>query len=316
MLSLYPKIKPFTSYNLDVDNIHSLYIEECGNPNGVPVVFIHGGPGGGCSENNRRFFDPDRYRIILFDQRGAGRSTPHAELQNNTTQDLIDDLEKIREHCKIDKWILFGGSWGSTLALLYSISYPQNVLSMILRGIFLCRKKDLEWFYEGAGANRIFPEEYEEFTSALPKLKSRNKNIINSYYEILTGSDEVSRMAAAKAWSKWEAICSTLNVDSSLESDLAEPSIALSMAKIECHYFKNNMFLEDNYILNNISKIQDIPGVIIHGRYDLICPLDNAYDLYNNWENCELDIIRLAGHSARDLEITSALIHATNNAVT
>lgn len=308
MLTLYPAIRPYKEHSLKVDRTHTLHVEECGNASGVPILFLHGGPGGGCIADHRRFFNPDVYRIILFDQRGCGRSTPHAELTDNTTDHLIVDIEKIREELNITQWHVFGGSWGSTLALLYACRYPKNILGMILRGIFLGRKQDYKWLYHD-GACRIYPDYWEDFLSVLPA--SKRKDVVTSYYEILTGDDEITRMAAAKAWSLWESRCSTLEPSPKLEKAYTEPRIALSMAKIEAHYFVNKLFIK-KAILADIDKIKDIPGVIVHGRFDMVCTLDNAYELHKAWPNSKLRIIRDAGHSAAEPGITHELIHATN----
>lgn len=312
MQVLYPPIKPNAIYQLNVDSPHTLYVEESGNPNGLPVLFLHGGPGIGCSPEHRRFFDPGSYRIILFDQRGAGRSTPHAELQNNTTQALLSDIEAIRSHLSVDRWVVFGGSWGSTLALIYAQMYPQHVISLILRGIFLCRQQDIDWFYKPGGASRLFPDAYEKFLHHLPE--KEREDIIGSYYRRLTGEDEVAKMGAAKIWCEWEGLCSTLLPSSQAISVVTEPHTAISMARIETHYFVNQIFLEENYILKNVDKLKDIPGVIVHGRYDVVCPLDNALELNRAWPNSRLEIIRDAGHSAFEPSILNALVAAANAA--
>lgn len=309
MLILYPDIKPYSEHRLEVDEPHTLYIEESGNRDGIPVLFLHGGPGGGCEPFFRRFFDPEKYRIILFDQRGAGRSTPHAELRGNTTQALIEDIEKIREHLEIDKMLLFGGSWGSTLALAYAEEYPDNVVGMILRGIFLCRNKDLRWLYQ-EGASRIFPDAWKEYLKPIPK--SERDDIIAAFYKRLTGTDELARMAAAKAWSLWEGHCATLRPSHTVIDHMAEPHTAISLARIECHFFINNAFLEEDQILRRAHRISHIPGIIVHGRYDMICPLDNAFDLHSVWENSELHIVRDAGHASSEPGIVDALVRATD----
>lgn len=309
MQILYPEIKPYAQHELSVDDIHTLYIEECGVSDGIPVVFVHGGPGAGCGIHDRRFFDPEKYRIILFDQRGAGRSQPHAELENNTTQHLVADMEVIRQYLDVDKWVVFGGSWGSTLGLLYAQAYPENILGLILRGIFLCRDRDLEWFYQ-AGADRIFPDYWADFIA--PLNEEERKNIMQAYYKRLTNSNEIAKMAAAKAWSVWEGRCATLRPNPEVVSAFSEPHMALSLARIEAHYFVNKAFIEPNQILENIDKLKNIPGIIVHGRYDMVCPLDNAQALYRNWEEAELQIIRDAGHSAREPSIVDALVKATD----
>jgi proline iminopeptidase len=306
MQTLYPAIKPYAIHQLGVDDLHTLYIEESGSPEGIPVLFLHGGPGAGADPKNRQFFNPLLYRIILFDQRGAGRSTPHAELKKNTTQDLIEDIEAIRLHLGIERWVLCGGSWGSTLALLYAEAYPDKVLNMVLRGIFLCRSQDLSWFYQDGGASRIFPDAWENFVSHLPP-KERH-HIIASYYRRLTGKDELAQMAAAKAWAEWEGTCSTLQPNSDVVNFFTDPHVAISLSRIETHYFMNESFLEPDQIIQNAKRLQDIPGVIIHGRYDIVCPLDNAFALHQVWPNSELMIIRDAGHSNFETGIIVAMV--------
>lgn len=310
MLTLYPAIKPYAMHEVSVDEVHTLYVEESGNPRGLPVVFIHGGPGIGCGPEQRRFFDPSLYRIILFDQRGAGRSTPHAALVNNTTQALVSDMETIRQHLGIERWILFGGSWGATLALVYGQTHPLRVLSMILRGIFLCRQEDFDWFYKPGGASRLFPEAWEKLSENLRP--EERTNLLQSYYHRLTGTDELQRMSAAKAWSEWEGVCSFLLPNPQVVNSMTEPHKAISLACIETHYFMNNAFLEPNQILNNMASIAHIPAVIVHGRYDVVCPVDNAFALHAAWPNSKLEIIRDAGHSACELGIINALVAATN----
>ena len=310
MLTLYPAIQPYATYNISVDNIHNLYIEECGTKDGIPIIYLHGGPGTGCDADNRRFFDPKKYRIILFDQRGSGRSTPHAEIKNNTPQLLVQDLETIRKHCGIEKWTLFGGSWGSTLALLYAQTHPNKVTGMILRGIFLARKKDLNWVCREGGASNIYPDYWQEFTAMFTQ--RQKNNLIKAYYKILTGKDELARMSVAKAWAKWETVCATLDPCQKIEHRLNDPHIALSLSKIGSHYAVNNYFMEENFILNNMKKIDYIPATIIHGRYDMICPIENAFALHQKWPQSNLMIIRNAGHSSREPGILHAIMHTTN----
>ncbi len=309
MASLYPSIRPYVKHTLDVDPVHSLHLEECGNPEGIPALFIHGGPGAGYEHYHRRFFDPNRYRIILFNQRGAGRSTPHAELIDNNTQALLADMEKIREHLGIERWLLFGGSWGSTLALVYAETYPERVLGLILRGIFLCRSKDIVWFYQ-EGASEVLPDYWQDFLRPIPAAE-RNQ-MVQAYYKRLTGADELARMSAAKAWTLWEARAATLRPNPALVNHLSEPFTALSMARIECHYFIHDAFLEPDQILQNAGRLAAIPGIIIHGRYDLVCPLDNAWALHRAWPRAELKIIAEAGHAATEPGILSALVEATD----
>ncbi len=308
MLGLYPEIQPYTHYHFAVDELHQLYVEESGNPLGIPVVFLHGGPGAGTQPWHRRFFDPHVYRIVLFDQRGAGLSLPHATLETNTTPDLIADMEKLRVHLHIEKWLVFGGSWGSTLALAYAEAYPFRVLGLILRGIFLCRQQDLLWFYQD-GASRIFPDAWEDYEKIIP-VEERH-DLMAAYHRRLTGDDEIAQMAAAKAWSVWEGMCSTLKPNPNVVGHFADPHTALALARIESHYFANDIFLAPNQLLADAGKIADIPTVIVHGRYDVVCPLDNAFVLHKALPNSELHIIRDAGHSAAELGIVDALVKAT-----
>lgn len=308
MRVLYPPIKPSEKHTIKVSEPHELYVEESGSATGIPVLFVHGGPGVGASELCRRFFDPEYYRIIIFDQRGCGRSTPHLCLTNNTTQDLVDDMEVIRKYLKIDKWILFGGSWGSTLSLVYAQQHTDNVMGLILRGIFLCRDKDFNWFYQD-GAKYIFPDKWEHFVEPIPE--GERDNIIQAYHQRLNGKDEVMRMNAAKHWALWEAQCATLHPSHELESNFTHPHMAMAIACIESHYFINQCFLAPNQILDNAHKLHDIPTIIVHGRYDMVCPLENAYALKEKMPNAELDIIRDGGHSAFEPGVQDALIHAT-----
>lgn len=309
MLTYFPAIKPYNQQFFNVEAPHRIYVEECGNPDGIPIVFVHGGPGSGCSEDSRRYFDPNIYRIILFDQRGSGRSEPHSELENNNTQALIDDMETIRKALNVKKWILFGGSWGSTLSLVYAINHPDRTKGLILRGIFLNRQKDIDWLFNGRGANYIFPDYWDEYLKVVPK--GNHSNLVEAYHQMLTGEDEVARMAAAKAWSTWEGHCSTLEPNPDVIKSMQDPHFALSLARIESHYFVNNCFVEDNFILNNVDKIANIPGIIVHGRYDIVCSLENAWTLHKAWPNSRLNIIRDAGHSSSEAGIIDALIHAT-----
>ncbi len=310
MRGLYPEIKPNRQWRLAVDAPHELYIEECGNPDGIPVLFLHGGPGAGCVPYHRRFYDPEIYRIILFDQRGAGLSTPHAELEGNTTQALIDDIEAIREDCGVEQWLVFGGSWGSTLALLYAQAHPQRVSGLIVRGIFLCRPEDIHWFYQ-QGASRLFPEYWEQYLAPVPE--SERADMVSAYYRLLTSDDELTRLKAARAWSLWEGHTISLLPCKETEQSFAAAKFALAMARIECHYFINNSFLEDNQILNNIDKIAYIPAIIVHGRYDVVCPVDQAFALHAAWPQAELQIISSAGHAASEPGIIEALVSATKN---
>lgn len=308
MHTYYPPIEPYKTHHLEVTPPHIIYVEESGNPKGLPVLFVHGGPGGGTTPQHRCYFDPKIYRIILFDQRGSGKSKPHAELANNTTQDLINDMEIIRNHLGIDRWIVFGGSWGSTLGLLYAQAHPSKVLALILRGIFLCNQNDLRWFFE-YGANQIFPDHWLKFISHLHA--DERHDPIGSYYRRLTSDVLSIRLAAAKNWAAWEGYCATLKPDHKVMDYFTEADHAISVARIECHYFINHCFIEHNQILRDMEKIQDIPGIIIHGRYDMICPPVNAYKLQQAWPSAELHFIADAGHLASEPGNTDALIQAT-----
>ncbi len=303
--TLYPPQVPYSEHFLQVDLTHTLYIEESGNPEGLPVLFVHGGPGGGSSPIQRRFFDPQTYRIILFDQRGCGKSRPHACLTNNTTGHLIEDIEKIRRHLNIDRWVLFGGSWGSTLSLLYAESYPERVLALVLRGIFLCRQEDTEWFYQ-KGADRFFPDYWQDFIAPIPE--HQRDNMIESYYELLTGDNEIARMSAAEAWSIWEGRTSTLHVDADLVNHFGDPYHALAMARIECHYFMHNAFLEADQILKYHAPLVTLPIHIVQGRYDMVCPVNQAFELADVLPKAKLHLCDYAGHSAFEPEIANQLV--------
>ena len=307
---LYPDIKPYREQRFDTGSHHVLHVEESGNKDGIPVLFLHGGPGSACEPFHRRFFDPEKYRIILFDQRGCGRSTPHANVENNTTQDLIDDMERIREELEVESWVLFGGSWGTTLGLLYAQQFPKNVSAMILRGVFLARQQDLDWIYKD-GANRIFPDAWHEFTKNIAP--EEQEDLLQAYKKLLSGNNELARMAAAKSWSAWEGHCATLRPNITVMDHFAEPHTALSMARMEVHYFSNKAFIEENQILDNMGGVADIPGIIVHGRYDMICPLENATSLHHLWPASELQIIRDAGHASSEAGIVDALVRATDS---
>jgi proline iminopeptidase len=310
MRTLYPSIQPYKSFNLSVDAPHTLYVEESGKVDGLPVVFLHGGPGAGCETYHRQFFDPEKYRIVLFDQRGCGRSTPHAELQGNTTQALVADIETIRKHLGIDKWVVFGGSWGSTLGLAYAQAHPDRVLGLILRGIFLCRQREIDWFYQ-EGASRIFPDVWEKFLEPIPAAEQHA--LVSAYYQRLTSEDEFTRMQAAKAWSLWEGRTATLISSQKVLDHFGHAHTALSLSRIECHYFMHRSFLRENQLLDDMHLIQDIPGVIVQGRYDVICPMESAWQLHRTWPNSILQIIPDAGHSAMEAGITNALVKATDD---
>jgi len=309
MRSLYPAIKPHRTELLDVGDGHTLYVEECGNPEGLPVVFVHGGPGAGCSVQDRCFFDPEVYRIVLFDQRGSGQSTPHASLEKNTTQALVADMEFIREHLGIRQWMLFGGSWGSTLSLIYAQTHPDKVLAMVLRGIFLCRDEDVQWFYQ-RGASSIFPDHWQDFISPIPS--DERRDMLSAYYSRLTGTNELERIRVAKAWSIWEARCATLDPNKHVVERLGSSHVALAMARIEAHYFMNQCYMADQPILQNMAKLVDIPAIAVHGRYDMVCPVKQAFDLQAVWPELALEIIRDAGHASSEPGTVDALVKATD----
>ena len=306
---LFPAIEPYDSGFIK-KGIHEIYYEQSGNPKGKPAIFLHGGPGGGAGSFSRRFFNPKKYRIVLFDQRGCGKSKPHASLEDNTTWHLVEDIESIREQLDIKKWLVFGGSWGSTLALAYAQSHPQCVSELVLRGIFMLREKELQWFYQ-YGASEIYPEAWQGFLKEIPKEK--RTNLIESYREIFGSEDEEKKLSAAKAWSKWEASTSFINHNPEAVKESINSQFALAFALIENHYFVNKGFLEnENQLLDNIEKIRHIPAVIIQGRYDVVCPPTTAYELHQRWPEAELKIAPFSGHSAFEEEITHLLIEATN----
>ena len=306
---LYFPIQPYTSQQIQVSKLHSVHLEECGNPAGIPVIFLHGGPGGGCTESHRQYFNPKKYRIVLFDQRGCGRSTPHAELRENTTQNLISDIEVIRDRLGIEQWLVFGGSWGSTLALAYSQAYPQRVSGLILRGIFLCRDEDIRWFYQ-FGCSEIFPDYWQDYLAPIPA--EQQVDLLSAYHKVLMGGDEAKQLAAAKAWSLWEARTATLHPDQSVRDDFSDAKTALGMARIECHYFMNQSFMQPNQLINNIGSVRHIPTVIVQGRYDVICPPRQAFALAEAFPEAKLKLITDAGHAASEPGIIDALINATD----
>ncbi len=308
--TLYPPVECYRQGRLRVDAVHDLYFEESGNPQGKPVVFVHGGPGGGTDPRQRRFFDPTRYRIVLYDQRGCGKSTPHASLVDNTTWHLVADLEALRAHLGIERWQVFGGSWGSTLALAYAEKHPERVTELVLRGIFLLRKREIEWFYQ-EGASRLFPDAWEGYLA--PIAEAERGDLLHAYHRLLTSDDVPSRLAAAKAWSIWEGSTSTLLSDPELVKRTGEDEFALAFARIECHYFVNRgFFTRDDELLANIERVREIPGVIVQGRYDVVCPADSAWALHRAWPEATLHLIPDAGHSAMETGIVDALIRATN----
>jgi proline iminopeptidase len=311
MITLYPEIEPFDTGRLKVSAVHELYFEQCGNPNGKPAVFLHGGPGGGLTTDYRRYFNPDVYRLVLFDQRGSGKSTPHASLEENTTWHLVEDIEKLRVHLGIEQWLVFGGSWGSTLALAYAETHPDCVTELVLRGIFLCRPKEIQWFYQ-EGASWIFPDVWEEYLKVIPE--SEREDMVSAYYRRLTSDDEKVRVEAARAWSIWEGSTSKLFFDSDSIERFADTQFALAFARIECHYFMNNCFFKtDNYLIEQVSAIRNIPAIIVQGRYDVVCPIHSAWDLHRAWPEADLQIIPDAGHSISEPGIIAALVNATDS---
>lgn len=311
MRTLYPEIEPFDSGFLNVDSRHRMYYEQCGNPHGKPVVILHGGPGAGCGAKIRQFHDPRAYRIILLDQRGAGRSTPHADLIDNTTWTLVADIEKLREHLGVDRWQVFGGSWGSTLALAYAEKHPERVSELVVRGIFLLRRWELEWFYQ-EGCSRLFPDAWEKYLAPIPEVE--RGDIISAYHRRLTSEDESVRLEAAQAWSIWEASTSFMLQDEDFINSHQDAHFALSFARIENHYFVNGGFFEvEGQLLRDAHKLKGIPGVIVHGRYDVVCPIANAWDLHKVWPEAKLRISPTSGHSAFEAENASALIEATDS---
>jgi proline iminopeptidase len=310
MQPLYPSIKPFKKHSLKVDDIHELYMEEVGDPNGIPIVCCHGGPGGEVSKNLRRLFDPNFYRIILFDQRGCGRSKPFHCLEANTTHHLISDLEAIREFLNIDRWLVAGGGWGSTLGLLYAQQYPERVKAMLLWSICLLRKRDLGWIYID-GVNRFFPEHWKVFAKLLKDYEP--DQVFEVYKLFLTGTDDLTRMAAAKAWSAWEAHCATLHLNNDIVHHYRDPHTALNLALLSSHYFSKQAFIAENQIIENMHKIKDIPAKLVHGRYDMLSPMENAYLLNRHWEFAELRIVREAGHAVVETGIIDALVRASKD---
>jgi len=310
MAALYPEIEPFDSGMLQVDARHRLYYEQCGNPSGKPVVILHGGPGGGCGPKMRRFHDPAHYRIVLFDQRGAGRSTPHADLVDNTTWHLVADIEALRRHLGIERWQAFGGSWGSTLALAYAQKHPDRVAELVLRGIFLLRRWELEWFYQ-QGTSRLFPDAWENYVAGIPAVE--HGDLISAYHRRLTSDDAATRLAAARRWSVWEGATSFLRQDADFMAGHEEEAFALAFARIEAHYFVNGGFLEvEDQLLRDAHRLRGIPGTIVHGRYDVVCPIQSAWELKKAWPDADLVIAPGSGHSAFEPEITAALVAATD----
>lgn len=308
--TLYPEIEPFRTGRLDVGDGHSLYYEESGNPQGQPALFLHGGPGGGSQPMHRRFFDPKAYRIVVFDQRGCGRSTPFASLEANTTWHLVSDIEMLCRHLEIDRWLVLGGSWGSTLALAYAQSHPQRVTHLVLRGIFLLRRWEIGWFYQ-SGADALFPDAFEHYLKPIPL--SERGDLLLAYHRRLTSSDSKIRLEAARAWSVWEGTTLSLLPDKEREARFAADQYALAFARIECHYFVHRgFFRQDDQLLADAWRLKDIPGVIIQGRYDVVTPLRSAYDLSRAWPEARFEIIPDAGHATSEPGIVDALIRATD----
>jgi proline iminopeptidase len=309
LLDLFPAITPYSNGFLDVGNGHNLYWEQSGNPDGVPVVLLHGGPGAGASPTHRRFFDPDHYRIIIYDQRGAGRSHPLGDLENNSTKVLLEDMEQLREHLKIERWHLFGGSWGATLALHYAINHPQRCLSMIMRGVFLCEQEQIDWFLYGM--RTIFPEAWEQFAGYLPA--EEQDNILEAYYARLSGNDPKVAMEAAIRWALYEGACSSLMPNYETITTEEQKQSALALARIEAHYFKHEVLSAEESLLNKIDVIRHIPTIIIQGRYDVICPMQTAYTLHQSWPEADYIVVPDCGHSALDPTMRSRLIEASEN---
>lgn len=309
---LYPSLRTYRTGRLQVSELHEIYYEESGNPEGKPVVFLHGGPGGGTNPQMRRFFDPLRYRIVMFDQRGCGRSRPHASLEQNTTWDLVADIETLRETLGIEQWQVFGGSWGSTLALAYAQKHPDRVTELVLRGIFLLRRSELEWFYQDErGAASLFPDLWEQYIAPIPQ--EERYDLMRAYYRRLTSTDREERNAAARAWAVWEGATSHLRTDPRYVASFRDAEFAAAFARIECHYFVNGGFLEtDDQLLRDVPEIRQIPGVIVQGRYDVVCPMRSAWHLHRAWPEAELVIVPDAGHSAFEPGIARALRRATD----
>jgi len=309
---LYPHLTPYRTGFLRVSELHEIYFEESGNPQGAPAVFLHGGPGGGTEAKMRRFFDPRRYRIVLFDQRGSGKSRPHASLIDNTTWDLVADMERLREHLSIERWLVFGGSWGSTLGLAYAQTHPERVTHLVLRGIFLLRRWELEWFYQNpGGAAALYPDLWEHYIEPIPP--EERGDMMAAYYRRLTSQDPSELSRAAKAWALWEAATSFLRRNSLYTAKLGQDTHSEAFSRIECHYFVNGGFLASpNQLIENVPRIRHIPAVIVQGRYDIVCPMKSAWELHRAWPEAELQIVPDAGHSAFEPGNTHELIKATD----
>jgi proline iminopeptidase len=306
---LYPPIEPFEYGLLDVGDGHQLYWERCGNPGGKPAVFLHGGPGGGCSPEHRRLFNPDKYCVLLFDQRGCGKSTPYASLEANTTWHLVDDIERLRVRCGAEQWLVFGGSWGSTLGLAYAQKHPQRVSELVLRGIFTVRREELHWYYQ-EGASWLFPDEFERFVAPIPP--EERHDLMGAYHRRLTGADERARIEAAVAWSRWEGRTISLLPDASIDGVHSDPHYALAFSRIENHYFVNDAFLEERQLLRDAYRLHDIPGVIVQGRYDVCTPAKTAWELHQAWPQAEFHLVNDAGHAFKEPGILERLVQATD----
>jgi proline iminopeptidase len=306
---LYAEIEPFQSGLLDVGDGHQVYWEISGNPDGKPAVFLHGGPGGGCNANHRRLFDPARYKVLLFDQRGCGRSKPHAELEANTTWHLVADIERLRELMGVESWLVFGGSWGSTLALAYAETHPERVSELVLRGLFTLRRAELEWYYQ-RGASLIYPDKWERFLAPIPE--AERGDLIGAYRRRLTGPDRALQIEAARAWSLWEGETITLLPDARMSTSFGQDEFALAFARIENHYFTHAGWMDEGQLIRDAGRLRSIPGVIIHGRYDMACTAQNAWDLHKAWPEAELRIIEGAGHAYSEPGILQELIGATD----
>jgi len=308
--TLYPAIEPYRSGWLRVSPLHEIYWEESGNPKGKPALFVHGGPGAGADARSRRFFDPKRYRIVVFDQRGCGRSRPHASLEDNTTWHLVADIERLRTFLGIERWLVFGGSWGSTLALAYSQAHPRRVSELVLRGIFMLRKWEIDWFYQD-GAGALFPDRWENYVAAIPRRE--RGDLVAAYYRRLTSPNRATRVRAARAWSIWEAATSHLLMDEANIDKWGEEDFAVAVARIECHYFVNKGFLRsEDQLLRGVARIRHIPSVIVQGRYDVVCPIRTAWDLHRRWPEADFRVVPDAGHSALEPGNTHELVSATD----
>jgi proline iminopeptidase len=309
--ALYPAVEPYDQGTLQVSTLHRIHYEQVGTPGGLPALFVHGGPGAGAQPQDRRFFDPRRYRVVLFDQRGCGRSTPHACLEENTTQDLVADMERLRSHLRVERWVLFGGSWGSTLALAYAQAHPDAVSALVLRGIFLLRPEEIDWFYRG-GAAHLFPDAWEHFIAPIPA--SERRDLVRAYHRRLTDADGETRLTAARAWSRWEGATLSLTVDPARVHAFGEDRFAEAFARIECHYFVNGGFFErPDQLLAGVDRIRHLPAVLVHGRYDVCTPLANAWALHRAWPESHLEVVPDAGHASTEPGTLSALIRATDH---